>query len=589
MNVFQNLMISRPYKEEKITINEKLLEIYKKRACQRTNTDNEILYNIFEELPFFLNLLDSNSNGDLMLKTIVQRIEFRVLKSGDYVYKYKDLISSMCFVIEGKFIVYKPPKKYGFRKSGIYNPNRLKFIDKIVYAFKNYLSAQINKTPDYYVNKGNQYGMQDIKKQKREVLSEVTTNICVIGEISLNEYSLIFEKTEILEKTDVLGLLSSLKIFEKMNNDFLLLFYDKIKKKRYKKKDFVCKRGEKFENIFIIRNGSFQLFFNSNVKFMNEYDLNSFENRKIISSGNTAKILNFEINDVYKENFEYKLLNNGTGEIIGDIEYINKLSTYLFNLQSIVDNSQILVIPIDEFAGIVNKKFMNNFIRETQPKISFYQNRINELKKVNRKLERNQNPFKSIILNKIKINKGKMIEKLEKIDKIKSQTNNVKVKKLYIKKVIHLKTEPNYKISTSLPSTEYSNKSRLKSASPYSKIMKINEFKSPDSYKEKKKFNSPKFKLTYTVYKNINKPSSFKSKFIQTPFDHDNNKLKAKLEEFKKINKNIKSRNVKNTLIYANHKKFYSQCFEVNKDFFLHNNTSILRKDLNDIFMKLKD
>ena len=232
MNVFQNLMISRPYKEEKITINEKLLEIYKKRACQRTNTDNEILYNIFEELPFFLNLLDSNSNGDLMLKTIVQRIEFRVLKSGDYVYKYKDLISSMCFVIEGKFIVYKPPKKYAFRKSGIYNPNRLKFIDKIVYAFKNYLSAQINKTPDYYVNKGNQYGMQDIKKQKREVLSEVTTNICVIGEISLNEYSLIFEKTEILEKTDVLGLLSSLKIFEKMNNDFLLLFYDKIKKKK---------------------------------------------------------------------------------------------------------------------------------------------------------------------------------------------------------------------------------------------------------------------------------------------------------------------------------------------------------------------
>ena len=50
MNVFQNLMISRPYKEEKITINEKLLEIYKKRASQRTNTENEILYNIFEVL-----------------------------------------------------------------------------------------------------------------------------------------------------------------------------------------------------------------------------------------------------------------------------------------------------------------------------------------------------------------------------------------------------------------------------------------------------------------------------------------------------------------------------------------------------------
>ena len=147
------------------------------------------------------------------------------------------------------------------------NNQRLGFIDKIVYAFKNSLSAQINKTPDFYVNKGNQYGMEDIKKGKREVLSEAITNICVIGEISLNDYFLVFEKTEILEKTDVLDLFRSLKIFEKCHNDFLLLFYDKINKKRYKKNDFVCRRGEKFNKIFIIRTGNFQLFFNSFIRF----------------------------------------------------------------------------------------------------------------------------------------------------------------------------------------------------------------------------------------------------------------------------------------------------------------------------------
>jgi hypothetical protein len=269
MNIFKNLNITRPYKEEKIIINKKLLSIYKKPIEQRTNKDNETLYNTFEELPFFLKLLETNLNGDLMLKTIVQRIVFRILKVGDSVYRIRDQISTMCFVIEGKIIVYKPPKKYALKKTQKSNTQRLGFIDKIVYAFKNSLSAQINKNPDFYVNKGNQYGMEDIKKGKREVLSEAITNICVIGEISLNDYFLIFEKTEILEKTDVLDLFRNLKIFEKCHNDFLLLFYDKIIKKRYKKNDFVCRRGDKFDKIFIIRTGNFQLFFNSHVKFKN--------------------------------------------------------------------------------------------------------------------------------------------------------------------------------------------------------------------------------------------------------------------------------------------------------------------------------
>ena len=586
MNIFKNLNITRPYKEEKITINKDLLSIYEKPIEERTNKENEILFNTFEELPFFLKLLETNLNGDLMLKTIVQRIVFRILKVGDSVYRIRDQISTMCFIIEGKIIVYKPPKKYALKKTQKSNTQRLGFIDKIVYAFKNSLSAQINKTPDFYVNKGNQYGMEDIKKGKREVLSEAITNICVIGEISLNDYFLVFEKTEILEKTDVLDLFRSLKIFEKCHNDFLLLFYDKIIKKRYKKNDFVCRRGEKFNKIFIIRTGNFQLFFNSSVKFKNEYDLNSFENKKIISSGNTAKILNIELNDIYKNSFEYRLLNNGTGEVIGDIEYINKLPTYLFNLQSIVENSQILEIPIDEFEGIMIKRFKSNFFRETQPKIDFYQNRINELKKVNRKLEVNQNPFRSIILKKIKINKGKMIEKLEKMEKLKYHSNNVKMRKLYIKNDICLKTEEHFnnnnKYLTTIQSSQYSSKSRLKSASPFKKI---HEFKTPISKTEIPKIKTPKFKLTVTLYSNKNKPANTKPVLLSENLEK---KIKKKYEDFKKNNQN-NSRNSKNTLIFAEHKRYYSQCFEINKNFYLHNNTSILKKQLNDIFMKLHD
>ena len=53
MNIFKNLNITRPYKEEKITINKDLLSIYEKPIEERTNKENEILFNTFQELPFF--------------------------------------------------------------------------------------------------------------------------------------------------------------------------------------------------------------------------------------------------------------------------------------------------------------------------------------------------------------------------------------------------------------------------------------------------------------------------------------------------------------------------------------------------------
>ena len=43
----------------------------------------------------------------------------------------------------------------------------------------------------------------------------------------------------------------------------------------------------------------------------------------------------------------------------------------------------------------------------------------------------------------------------------------------------------------------------------------------------------------------------------------------------------------KRSVVYENNKKNYSNCFEINKNFFLKNNTSILDKQLNTIFMDL--
>jgi hypothetical protein len=48
-------------------------------------------------------------------------------------------------------------------------------------------------------------------------------------------------------------------------------------------------------------------------------------------------------------------------------------------------------------------------------------------------------------------------------------------------------------------------------------------------------------------------------------------------------------RNIKkHTIMFENNKKNFPTCFEINKTFFLKNNTSIIRNDLKNIFQNLK-
>ena len=557
MNVFQNLhlKLSNQIKKETITFdNKKLKRIYFLK--KRTKKDNEILYNELQNYPCFQNIIKNNKNGEIMYSNIIKRMEIKIIRGGEPLYRCRENISSMSFILEGKIIIYKKPKEYKLNKNKMH---KLKFIDKIVNAFQNSLSSHIFKDPDYYVNKGEIYGFNDMKKHKREVLSEAATNFCVVGELSLNDYIIIFEKTDFLEKQDILNFLGGLKMFENIYFDFFDKIYIKIIKKQYKKNEYVCKKNEPCDRLIIIRKGSFKLYFNSKIQFLNEYDLSSFSNNEIIKSGNTKQNLNSEINNSYDNNIEYHLINVGKGEVIGDIEFSYKMQTYFFNLKCDFDNSQILEIPFFELYKLSTRELKEQIRFVTNEKIQLYIKRIEEIKNVNLKMQNRQNQYKNLILLKIQKSKGKILEKLDKKEKV-LKYNNKKLKLILTKNINS--PDKNIQNMDYFP-TNHSNKYNKKPL--FFEFHKISHNNSSSKLIEKKTFlkhESSKF----LSWKNYSDQYLFKNKL---------NKQKSSL--------------IKPSVIFEKEKKNYSSCFEINKLFVLKNNTSMISKSLKDIFMNCKD
>ena len=562
MNIFKNLHLelSKKFDLEKITLNNvSLKRIYKLQ--KRSKKDNQILYNELQNLPCFQKILKNNENGELMYSNIIKRMEIKIIKGGEPLYRHKENITNMSFILEGRIVVYKKPKEYKIKKNKN-QKNKFRFIDKIVNAFENSLSSHIFKNPDYFVNKGESYGFYDMKKQKREVLTEAASNFCIVGELSLNDYMVIFEKTEFLVKQDILDFLSGLKIFENVDFDFFDNIYNKITKKKYKKNEFVCKKNDQSDNLIIIKKGDFKLYFYSKIKFFNFYDLSSFNKGEVISSGNTKKNLNYQINNNYDENIEYHLINMGKGEVFGDIEFTYQIPNYFFNLQCDMDNSETLEIPINELFFFSSEELKQQIRFVTNEKIQLYINRIEEIKNVNLKMQNKQNQYKNLILLKIKKSKGKLSDK-EKKNSL-NQSNNKKLRIQYTRKNISISPDKNNKKSeSSNPSTNVSTKN-LKKISQYPQLIEFHKISNNERSFNKIKPNlMPKIQRINSC-KNVMEHGLFKNKLI-------------------------KNKKFLRSVIFEKNKTNFPNCFEINKHFVLNNNTSILSKSLKSIFMNNSD
>ena len=359
---------------DKMEIPEQLMEIYRRPPESRTQNNINYLYQECKKLKFFQNLISKNEKAQLMIREIVSRIEFSIFNKGKIIYGINEPIINMLFVFEGEINIYqrKIPQKF-YKKSYTLNPKSSKIAKSLVQE-KNNLNI------DYVLYKGDEYGKEEIKKEKREIQVEARTK-CIIGFLSIQDYNLIFEKTRILEKNDLLQFLNKTNIFKDINIMLLNNLCDIIKVKKVSKGEFLVRKGEPFNNIYLIRYGGFNIFFNTKIKITTEYDLNILSNEKKRSQSANLKY-KFEKNCFDK--LQYQIINLFSGEFIGDIEYYLGKEQYALFAKCNNNDTEVIEINLKTFESLCTKRMKMIFLNDTKNKIDYFQKRCKEIKRVHK-------------------------------------------------------------------------------------------------------------------------------------------------------------------------------------------------------------
>lgn len=395
---------------EKLDIPEELMEIYRRPPESRTQNNINYLYQECKKLKFFKNLIQTNEKSQLMIREIVSRIEFSMFQKGKIIYSINEPIINMLFIFEGEINIYKRniPEKYSNKRPAV-SPK--KFPDKN--------TLQI----DYTLSKGEEYGKEEIKKEKREIKVEANTK-CIIGFLSTQDWTLIFEKTNLLERNDIKDFLNKINIFKDINLILLNNFCDVIEIKKIQKGDFLVKKGDPFDKIYIIRYGSFNIFFNTKIKITTEFDLTSFSNQKKRSESASIKY-KFEKNCYDK--LKYQIITLFKGEFIGDIEYYLGKEKYVLFAKCTGDDSEVIEINLKRFESICNKRMKFIFMKEVKNKIEYFEKRCQEIKKVHKNKQFGlKNRYKLMIIKNIEDDNKEVFDRIENKKKYLKPLNDKK-------------------------------------------------------------------------------------------------------------------------------------------------------------------
>ena len=571
---------------EKLDIPEELLEIYRRPPESRTQNNINYLYQECKKLNCFKNLILYNDKSQLMIREIISRVEFSIISKGKIIYSINEPIINMLYVFEGEIIVYKKQK---MEKNS---------------PLKRITQEKYSKEMDYILYKGDEYGKEDIKKEKREVQLETKTK-CVVGFLSIQDWILIFEKTNLLEKNDIKDFLTKINIFKDINIIILNNLCDTLTIKKISKGDFLVKKGEPFNNIYIIRHGSFKIFFNTKIKITTEYDLNSFSsNKKRYQSANIK--YKFEKNCYDK--IQYQIITLFSGEFIGDVEYYLGKENYVLFAKCTSEDTEVIEIDLKSFESICNKRMKMIFLKEIKNKIEYFEKRCKEIKKVHKKKNFGlKNRYKLMIIKNIEEQNKEVFEKMENKAKYRNQLNDKKlntiVSSFINRKNIYL-TDVGNNNGLSLFSEKinnYKNRNILNNLKDYNTIIKTqNSIKSPikiDLTNINKKANIDKY---YSIKRK--KPNNYE--YINKKRSEKKNKKEKKLLFNRQLNEVLNKNNIyrnksqkinKNLLINKNN-KFYSILTDSNaydfrnmqnissKNYLIKHNTRELKNKINEIF-----
>lgn len=551
----------------RFNFSEDLWEMYRRPPDSRTQNNINYLYQECKKLKCFKNILSNNEKGQLMVREILKRVEFSIINQGKQIYSINEPIINMFFIFEGEIIIYKKINdndKKNMKKNNINITNRLSI-------------EKFNKEIDYVLYKGDEYGKEDIKKEKREVEVESKTR-CILGFLSIQDWILIFEKTKLLEKNDINNFISKINMFKEINEVLLNNICDLIKIKKVSKGEFLVKKNEQYNNIYIIRYGSFQLFFNSKIRLITEYDLNSFSSKK-----NRAESAKYKFENNCVENLNYQIITLFQGEIIGDIEYYLHKEKYILYAKCTSEDAQVFEISKNSFDLICNKRIKYIIVKEIRNKINYYMKRCNEIRKVNKNKSFGlKNKYKLMIIKSLEEENKDIFEKMENKIKNRSQNNNKKLNiiSFYKDNNIHLTdTSKNNFVDPFF----FERINKIKQKNLYQDKSCFNTLKMSSSYNSKKtqinyisNNKDIKNKVNQSIFrKALKNRKYFKEKIIMKLLNKKVNDLS--INKNKKINKNLLRNNNRNMLsIYSSKTERNQNNFNYpSKSSFIKNNSSI--------------
>lgn len=572
---------------------------------KRTKIMNEKLFFLFQTFDFFQNLLRKEKYGNLMVWNIISHLTFKKYEKGQIIWNENDIITNMYIIIEGKVKIYKSLKKNNKEIEKEKETGKL-ISDELFSNLKNMFNPikRVNSTNNsneyYYKNTGNELGLDQLKNKIPKRLYKVEAiSKCILGELSKTDYTLIFERTDVLEKTSILYFLENLNILQKfIGTYFFENFLSMTTLNKYNYGDIVIHKGNPFKTFYIIRSGSFSLSLYTNKKSISLLDLTLMKN-DIKKRFTTQR--NFELKESHLEETEYKLFNLGPGEIFGDMEFNFGLQHYIFDVKCVVDNSEVFEINMKTFLKEAPNNFLKQFKNESDKQLDLIIERIKEIKMFKMKsMFKTRNKYFDAFINQIPKTYNKCIIEHNKDPYIncyaKPIKNKLHVKQLKMKNLrlnlenIHFQSKRKRNISYS-PLRDYNLTNEKKYSTPQVKFVNRNFNFSSDSSistnssKNKLKLNSSRLLMKSKSNLRIDKDKQIISPSIVSPRILINIKSESNLIIPKNLNKEtITFRRI----ISENNKDKFPKCIEINKQFYMKHNSKIIQKKIQEMLKTIK-
>ena len=546
----------------------------------RDKAINEALCHFFQSFPYFRSLLTLHTNyGHIMYTSLIKGLVFKSYKKGDIIVKENDTVNAMLILVSGTAVTYKSTK-----------------------ALRRCSNAGIRIDVPLEIEKHNTQGCVlspvEITKVKKHPHCIQAKTQCIIGELPLMEYTLIFEKTQLLEKASLSTFIDKLKIFNDLakSKGYINKFLNIVVKRRYDKNNIVVHKGEDIKSFFIIRQGVFQVILPASKTYLNTIDLNCFRSEEEEKNERFTSERVHEFKDSYRENVKYKLLNLTEGEMFGVIETHLGKRTYMFDLVCKEDESEILEVDLQYFNGEVKKYLSKAFEEQIKHQICFLDKRITQIRSTERR-KGNKNKYIITILNKIEEHnsqKGITITTY----KTTGSNNEGVMKDIYAALSPKLNPHNNMKrlkvVENNLGMNAHNKHANQRKGNGYKNIPffwkteMICKDNNGELNKVYKKSLSPRIGVYYNNNSNSNALCLQKSCLSRSST--------AKCKKIKKISRNVNkeehTRNLKLNTICNSNSSMNNNCvtnvkkcarsnsvcnsYEVNKKFFLKTNTSIL-------------